>query len=280
MIRLGMHADNLRVLSGSFKAGVEMGAKYKLEHLEFGVIYGIYFVQTLGYEPSVSMWENPLEIRKFVESKGMTISQIDSASPMMSTAGSNHGVFYTQQAIRFASHLGAKKVDTTDSAIIEDNMTKEEAFSVAVKNYTQLLKWAEDFKIIVNIETHGALTNDAEFMLKLLSHFESEYLGFNLDTGNTFISGQIPLDVLKPLRKYLTHCHIKDVSEELAAAVRGEETGIACSDQSIGAGVNAENIKNVINYLKETKWNGDVSVECSGTDENMKKSVDWLRSII
>ena len=280
MIKLGMHADNLRVLSGSFKAGVEMGAKYKLEHLEFGVIYGIYFVQALGYEPSVSMWENPLEIRRFVESKGMTISQIDSASPIMSTAGSTHGVFYTQQAIRFASHLGAKKVDTTDSAVIEDNMTRDEAFKVAVKNYTELLKWAEDFKIIINIETHGALTNDSAFMLKLLSHFESEYLGFNLDTGNTFISGQVPLEVLKPIRKYLTHCHIKDVSAELAAAIRGVETGIASSDQSIGAGVNAENIKNVINYLKETNWSGDVSVECAGTDDNMKKSVDWLRSII
>ena len=280
MIKLGMHADNLRVLSGSFKSAVELGAKYKLEHLEFGVIYGIYFVQSLGYEPSVSMWENPIEIRRYVESKGMPISQIDSAYPIMCTSGSNYGVFYTQQAIRFASHLGAKKVVTTDSAIIEDNMTKDEALKVAVKNYTQLLKWAEDFKIIVNIETHGALTNDAEFMLKLLSYFESEYLGLNLDTGNTFISGQIPLDVLKPLRKYLTHCHIKDVGADLAAAIRGEETGIACSDQSVGAGVNAENIKNVIDFLKETNWDGEVSVECSGTDENMKKSVEWLRSII
>jgi sugar phosphate isomerase/epimerase len=280
MIRLGMHTDNLRVLSGSFKAGVEMGAKYKLEHLEFGVIYGIYFIQSLGFEPSVSMWENPIKIRKYVESKGMDISQIDAAFPIMSTAGSNYGVFYTQQAIRFANHLGCKKVDTTDSANIEDNMTKDEAFKVAVKNYTELLKWAEDFKIIVNIETHGALTNDPEFMLKLLSHFESEYLGFNLDTGNTFISGQEPLEVLKPLRKYLTHCHIKDVSAELAAAVRGEETGIASSDQSIGAGVNAENIKKVIEYLKKTNWSGDVSLECSGTDENMRKSVEWMRSII
>ena len=280
MIKLGMHADNLRVLSGSFKAGVELGAKYKLEHIEFGVIYGIYFVQALGYEPSVSMWENPIAIRRYVESKGMPVSQIDCASPMMSTSGTIHGVFYTQQAIRFASHLGAKKVDTTDSAIIEDNMTKEEAFKVAVKNYTELLKWAKDFKIIVNIETHGALTNDAEFMYKLLSHFESEYIGFNLDTGNTFISGQIPLEVLKPLRKYLTHVHIKDVTAELAAAVRGEETGIASSDASIGGGVNAENIKKVLEFLKETKWSGDVSVECSGTDENMKKSVEWLRKIV
>jgi sugar phosphate isomerase/epimerase len=117
-------------------------------------------------------------------------------------------------------------------------------------------------------------------MYKLLSHFESEYIGFNLDTGNTFISGQEPLEVLKPLRKYLTHVHIKDVTAELAAAVRGEETGIASSDASIGAGVNAENIKKVIEFLKETKWDGDVSVECSGTDENMKKSVEWLRKIV
>ena len=48
------------------------------------------------------------------------------------------------------------------------------------------------------------------------------------------------------MRKYLVHSHIKDVSAELAAASRGEETGIACSDQYIGAGVNAENIKKII----------------------------------
>ena len=39
MIRLGMHADNLRVLSGSFEAAVALGAKNKLEHMEFGTIY-------------------------------------------------------------------------------------------------------------------------------------------------------------------------------------------------------------------------------------------------
>lgn len=280
MIKLGMHTDNLRVLSGSFEAGVELGAKNKLEHIEFGVLYGIYFVQALGYEPSVSMWENPKEIRKFCESKGMPISQIDSASPMMGNEGTMRGVFYTQQAIRFASDLGAKKVVTTDSAIVEDGMTKDEAFKIAVKNYTELLKWAEDYKIIINIETHGALTNDVDFMLKILSHFESEYLGLNLDTGNTYISGQDPLEFLKPLRKYLTHAHIKDVTAELAAAVRGDETGIASSESFVGGGVNADNIKKVIEFMKETDWNGEVSVECLGTDENMKKSVDWLRDII
>jgi len=280
MIKLGMHTDNLRVLSGSFKAAVELGAKNKLEHVEFGVLYGIYFVQALGYEPSVSLWENPIQIRKFVESKGMPVSQIDSASPMMGNMGTMHGVFYTQQAISFASHLGAKKVDTTDSAIVEDGMTKDEAFKIAVKNYTELLKWAEDFKIIINVEPHGALTHDVEFMHKLFSHFESEYLGLNMDTGNTYIAGHDPLDYLKSLRKYLTHCHIKDVTAELAAAIRGEDTGIASSEAYIGGGVNADNIKKVIEFMKETRWDGEVSVECSGTEENMQKSVEWLRRII
>ena len=59
MIRLGMHTDNLRELSGSFAAGVELGAKYNLEHIECGFIDGIMYVQCMGYEPSVSTLENP-----------------------------------------------------------------------------------------------------------------------------------------------------------------------------------------------------------------------------
>ena len=52
------------------------------------------------------------------------------------------------------------------------------------------------------------------------------------------------------------------------------------SEAYVGGGVNAGNIKKVIEYLNETKWDGDVSVETTGTDENMQKSVEWLRNII
>lgn len=68
MIRLGMHTDNLRELSGSFAAGVELGAKNNLEHIECGFIDGVMFVQSMGYEPSVCSLENPRAIRRFVES--------------------------------------------------------------------------------------------------------------------------------------------------------------------------------------------------------------------
>jgi len=62
--------------------------------------------------------------------------------------------------------------------------------------------------------------------------------------------------------------------------VRGEETGIATSEVPIGGGVNAENIKRCVDYLKATDWDGVVSIECFGSDENTAKSVEYLRSII
>ena len=101
-----------------------------------------------------------------------------------------------------------------------------------------------------------------------------------LDTGNTFIAGHDPLEFCKEFRPYLVHCHIKDVSESLAAAARGQETGIGTSFVPIGQGVNADNIKRVIQYLKATNWSGAMSIECYGTDEFMQASVEFLRSLL
>ena len=85
---------------------------------------------------------------------------------------------------------------------------------------------------------------------------------------------------MQRFRKYLSHAHVKDVSQELATAARGEETGIACSEVPIGGGVNAENIKRCVEYLKETDWNGVLSVECYGSDDNIRTSIEFLRGLL
>ena len=66
----------------------------------------------------------------------------------------------------------------------------------------------------------------------------------------------------------------------LAAAVRGEETGIGSSEVHVGGGVNAANIQGCLDYLNQTRWDGVVSIECSGTDENTRKSVEWMRAVV
>jgi sugar phosphate isomerase/epimerase len=85
---------------------------------------------------------------------------------------------------------------------------------------------------------------------------------------------------LKALRPYCSHCHIKDVSADLAAAARGEETGIGSSIVPVGGGVNAENIRKCIAFLQQTKWDGVVSIECHGSDENTAASVEFMKQLL
>jgi len=280
MIELGMHTDNWRVLSGSFETAVESAVKYNLEHIEFAVIHGQNFIQAMGYDPGISLQSNPRALRRYLDEKGLKVSQIDGSYPLMGPDGSTFGVQYVQQSIRFASEIGCPMVDTVDGAFEIEGFSREEVFQITCANYRQCLPWAEDYDVIINVEPHGPYTTDGDFMERLFEYFDSEYLRFNMDTGNSFIAGLDPLEYMKRFRKYLTHAHIKDVSEGLAAAVRGEETGIACSEVPIGGGINAENIKRCIEYLKETDWSGAVSIECNGADENIRGSVEFLREAI
>jgi sugar phosphate isomerase/epimerase len=280
MIELGMHTDNWRCLSGNFEQACESAVKHNLEHIEFAVIHGQNFIQAMGYDPGISLQSNPRALKRCLDEKGLKVSQIDGSYPLMGPDGSTFGVQYVQQSIRFAAEVGCPMVDTVDGAFEIKGFTRDEVFQITCANYRQALVWAEDYDVIINVEPHGPYTTDAEFMHRLFDYFESEHLRFNMDTGNSFIAGLDPLEYLKEFRKYLTHAHIKDVSEGLAAAVRGEETGIAMSEVPIGGGVNAENIKRCIEFLKETDWSGAVSIECSGTDENIAKSVEFLRGLI
>ncbi|MBM3883356.1 MAG: sugar phosphate isomerase/epimerase [Verrucomicrobia bacterium] len=280
MIHLGLHTDNWRPLSMGFEAACEKIAATGLKHIEFCSIHGQNFIAALGYDPGVSLQSNPRAIRRFLDKLGLAVSQIDGSYPMMGPNGAAYGVQYVTQTIRFAAELGCPMVDTVDGAFETPGLSRKEVFRLTCDNYRQCLAWAEDYRIIVNVEPHGPYTNDLDFMQRLFQEFESEYLRCNFDTGNTFIAGHEPLAYLKALRKYVVHCHIKDVSPALAAAVRGEETGIGSSEVSVGGGVNAENIRACIEHLHQTGWDGVVSLECHGSDENTKQSVAWMRGVV
>jgi len=280
MIELSMHTDNWRCLSGSFKQACQAAKKFGLKLIEFGVIDGQDFIEGLGYSPAVPLDSNPIKLRRYLDSMGLKPSQIDAAYPITGPMGSTFAVRYAQRAIQFAHLIGCPRVDTTDGQFKPEGYTDAEVMAITKENYRQILDWAESFEVIVNIETHGPYTNDPEILDQMLNFFDTPFLRFNLDTGNTFIAGGNPVDFLKRFLPKLSYMHIKDVSESLAAAMRGEETGIAMSDSPIGSGVNAENIKKCIQMLKKAKWDGVLSIECSGTDENLAASIKWLRGVL
>jgi sugar phosphate isomerase/epimerase len=79
----------------------------------------------------------------------------------------------------------------------------------------------------------------------------------------------------------VNHVHVKDVSQELAAAMRGELTGIALSACAIGEGVNAENIRRCLQLLVKSGFDGVVSLECDAQGgPTLERSLAWVRNVL
>ncbi|MDP3073023.1 MAG: sugar phosphate isomerase/epimerase family protein [Opitutaceae bacterium] len=279
-ILLGMHTDNWRTLSGSFDQAVASAVENKLIRIEFGLIDGQNFIQGLGYDPSLPMDVDEMWLKRTLDERGISVSQIDAGYPLTGQKGAVYGVPYVWRAIRMARLLGCPYVDSTDGATRPVGWSDQETIAQWRLNLRLVLERAESFQVGVNIEPHGPFTNDLDLMVRILKEFDSPWLGVNFDTGNTFIAGHDPLTYLKAIRPWLRHVHCKDVPKSMAEANRGEETGIAMSDASIGQGANAANIRACIDYLKETNWDGVFSVETLGTPRNIHDSVTWLRSVI
>jgi sugar phosphate isomerase/epimerase len=103
----------------------------------------------------------------------------------------------------------------------------------------------------------------------------------NLDTGNSYIAGQDPVEFARRFGKKVKHMHIKDVTEQLSATNRGEDTGIPISHSAIGDGVNAANIKECLKIVHEAGFNGAISMEVEGNGgPTIEKSLRWLRKTL
>lgn len=277
MIRLGMHVDNWRHCDVSYEVPCEFARDNGMEYVEFGTIDGDYFIQALGYNPHIPLHSDPLKLKGYLDSMGLKVSQLDAAYPMSCPEGQSRGIGYTTRAIQFAKALDCPCVDTTDGGRKPDGYTNKEVMALMKQYYRVVLEWAERYDIIVNVEPHGPYTTDPDTMEKILEFSDSPLLRMNFDTGNSFIAGQDPVEFLRRFRHKVSHCHIKDVSEELAKAVRGGETGIASSVVAIGEGVNADNIAGCIELLKEINWDGVLSIECEAAPGKVEQSLEWLR---
>jgi sugar phosphate isomerase/epimerase len=212
---------------------------------------------------------------------GVQFSQVDAAFPLSGEDGPLRGVPYVMKSIAWAAQVGCPCVDTTDGLHQPEGLSDKESMALMKRSYEQILTVAEAHKIVINIEPHGYFTTHPDRMAEMQAFSQSPYLRMNMDTGNTFIAGQDPVAFLKRFLARVSHVHVKDVSESLAAAVRGGQTGIAVSQCSLGGGVNAENIRQCLSTLRDARYAGALSIECEGQGGPMiETSLAWLRQTL
>jgi sugar phosphate isomerase/epimerase len=246
-MKISFHTDAFNSAAFSFEKCLQWAQKNDVHYIECGVIEGVSWIQGLGYFPHASLADDPLLLSRKMESYGVRFSQVDAAYPLSGKDGPYLGVPYVLKTFPWARIAGAPNIATTDG-------------------------------LLVNIEIHGYFTTRPEMVARMLDFVKSDFFGLNLDTGNSFIAGQDPVEFCRRFLGKIKHVHVKDVSESLAAAARGKETGIAVSQCAIGDGVNAENIKKVLGLLRDNGFGGVLSMECEGQGGPLiEKSLAWLR---
>ena len=280
-MKIGFHTDAFNSSYKSFTGCLEWAQKNSVHYIECGLIDGVSWIHGLGYQPHVALYEDPELLRQKMAQMGLQFSQVDAAYPLSGKDGPLRGVPYVMKSIAWAKLAGAPSVDTTDGLHAPEGLKDAQALDLMKGEYEQIIEVAEAHKIFVNIEPHGYFTTKPEMMEKMLAFVDSPWLGLNMDTGNTFIAGQDPVAFLKKFIKRVNHVHVKDVSESLALAVRGGQTGIAVSQCALGDGVNADNIKQCIALLRDHGYAGTLSIECEGQGGPMiEQSLAWLRKTV
>ena len=280
-MQIGFHTDAFNTSFWSFEEALQWAHRNDVHYVECGSIDGVSWLHGLGYQPHVSLWEDPEGLRRHMDDLGIAFSQIDAAFPLSRPEGETLGVQYVNNTIRWAHLAGCHHIDTTDDRFPPRGMTDEEAMEQMKRAYSAILDVADRYGTTINIEPHGYFTTRPETLGRMLDFFDTPRLGLNFDTGNTFIAGNDPVAFLRQFRDRVTHVHIKDVSESLAAASRGESTGIALSHTAIGDGVNAANIERCVEILAETGYDGVLSIECEGAGGPMiEQSLAWVRALL
>jgi len=233
---------------------------------------------TAGFSPTVSLDDNPFEVKRLFDKYGITPSTVCAHAALLEP--SNPGVYGNAEimkAVKFAAAIGIKDVVTTDtdprSEWANDLSYEESVFVVAEKLHTPV-KMAQDYGVRILLEPHGPITDSIKGLQDVFDRLGNpESLGVNLDTGNSWLGGADPVEMAKVFKDKIHHIHWKDLGAEWESK-RGTVYGCGFSTIALGDGV--VDIKGVCEVLKDANIE-NCTLEIIGSEDILKKSVKYLR---
>ena len=234
---------------------------------------------TAGFSPTVSIDDNPFDIKRLFDKYGMKISTVCAHGNLIDPPKpSRYGTAEIMKAIRMAAAIGVKDIITTESEPLTpwgEKLSFEQAtFSIAEKLY-EPVRMANDYGVRILLENHGPITDTAEGLKRIFDLLDNDpAIGLNLDTGNSWLGGSDPVELAKMFKDKIHHIHWKDIGEDWLPK-RGKQYGAGFSTIAMGDGI--IDIKGVCEVLKDAKIETS-TLEIVGDPSNYQRSVDFLKS--
>jgi sugar phosphate isomerase/epimerase len=272
-IEIGVNLVFVGTAAKSFDEGIRLASEFGYKYVEPCVGTGYDLLALGGYYHTLSMEEDPLEVKEKLDALSLKPSAVSSHTLLMRP---EIGIPYLTKAIRYASVLGAPVV-TTDEGLRPDWMSEDEAFAMMRYTVRQVMKTAERHGIKVGLEPHQEYSVKKETFLRLLELSDSPCWMVNWDTGNYYLGGQDdPYEMLEQVADRVCHMHAKDISIQQSEDERGEVTGApvgcACGDGVI-------DWPRVIEIMRRHGFEGVLCVECGEIDE-AERSLKYLSGLV
>jgi inosose dehydratase len=233
---------------------------------------------TAGFSPTVSLDDNPFEVKRLFEKYEITASTVCAHAGLLEP--SNPGVYGNAEimkAVQFAAAIGIKDVVTTDgdphSEWAKALSYKERVFIMAEKLCTPV-KMAQDYGVRILLEPHGPVTDSIKGLQDVFDRLGNpDSLGVNLDTGNSWLGGTDPVEMARVFKDKIHHVHWKDLGAEWEPK-RG--TAFGCGFSTIALGDGVIDIKGVCAVLKDANI-ASSTLEIVGSEDILKQSVAYLK---
>lgn len=179
--------------------------------------------------------------------------------------------------VDIAAALGAPKMrhDATGGFPDRVNGLAEymEALPIVAKGYAGVTEYAADKGVKTMIENHGFFFQDSDRVEALINKVGNPNFGALVDIGNFLCADEEPMRAVKRMAPYAFHVHAKDFHVKCACADPGEgwfksRGGTPLRGAIVGHG--NVNIKRCIEILKEGGYDGFLSIEFEGMEDNRR----------
>lgn len=199
-----------------------------------------------------------------------------------------------KKAIDLTAKLGGKFCRTL-SGQNRPGLDRKKAVGWCVEMIREAVAYAEEKKIIINIENHykdgyweyPEFALRSEIFLEIIEQIDSPYFGINFDPSNTIVAGEDPIELLQKIKSRVVTMHASDRSLKggSIADLRKLESdplhGYAKLIQHgvIGKGMNDYDA--IFTILRDAGFDGWVSIEdgMNGMEE-LRQSADFLKEKI
>jgi len=271
-VSIGVNMEFVRHADKSFEWGVEEAAELGYEYIEPWVHWGRELLSEAGYYQSVSLLDDPYRVKRACEKAGLKLSGLSSHTPLCKPDISTN---YLKQAIRFAAECGAPVVNTDEGP--KPAWTTEEEDHVLMRYVLrEASAVAESHGILIGIEPHQQYSQHPDGLDRIYELVDSQAIGINFDTGNSYLCGHDPIEWLGQVKDRLVHLHAKDISVQQSEDERGKVTG---TPAGCACGEGVIDWKKVVEVCKDAPRDIVLSVEC-GTVEQAERSIKYLKALV